>query len=240
MRTGVKSVSSILILVAVLSDMALAAGSENSKPPKQLRATRFEIKEGETASGGKLYITVGDREKKIADAVSKAWLINDGKEVVYSRRKDGAGGFENDGESLRIYDVGTGKTRKVLSEYVGIDAVMETKLSTGEGALLVRMSDGASFVSSFAVVDPKRGEVLSRAFAELTEINGDQITLAFYAEKDWDAINDERGWTNSESDKVILPRPKIRPSKTEVHDLKEVLRNKVIYNKPTNAPAARN
>ena len=234
-----KGVSSILISVALLSDVALAAPSKNSEP-KQLRATRFEIKEGEAASGGKLYITVGDKEKKIADAVSKAWLINDGKEVVYSRRKDGAGGFENDGESLRIYDLGTGKTRKILSEYVGVDAVLETRLSTGEGVLLVRMSDGASFVSSFAVVDPKRGEVLFRALAELTEINGDQITLAFYAEKDWDAINDERGWGNSESDKVILPRPRVTPSKTEVHDLKEVLRHKVIDNKPTKAPAGRN
>ena len=226
-----KRLASVLISIGLLSDVSGAAPSKNSAA-KQLRATSFVIKGGEEGSSGKLYVTVGDKEKKIADAVAKAWLIDDGRQVVYSRRKDGAGGFENDGESLRVYDLGSGKTRKILSEYVGVDALLETKLSTGESALLVRMSDGASFVSSFAVVDPKRGEVLSRAFAELTEINGDQITLAFYAEKDWDAINDERGWTNPESDKVILPRPKVAAAKTDTHDLKEVLKGNVIYNKP--------
>jgi hypothetical protein len=215
---------------------SMLAGPPKKSDSSQVRATGFEIKEGETPSRGILYVTVDDKEKKVADAVSKAWLINDGREVVYSRRKDGAGGFENDGESLRIYDLTSGKTRKILSEYVAVDAVMETKLSNGERALLVRMSDGASFVSYFAVVNPKRGEVLYRASAELAEIKGDQITLAFYREEDWDTIQEERGGTEIESDKVILPRPKMTPSKTETHDLKQVLKNKVIYNKPTNTP----
>ncbi len=230
-----KRTSSVLISLALLSDLSLATAAEKSES-KQLRVTKIEIKEGESPSRGRLYITVDEKERKIADAVSKAWIVNDGKEVVYSRRKDGAGGFENDGESLRIYNLATGKTRKILSEYVGVDAVMDTRLSTGESTLLVRMSDGASSVSYFAVVNPIRGEVLYRALAELTEINGDQITLAFYGENDWDVIQEARGGTNFEPNKVILPHPKITPSKTEMHDLKEVLGHKVIYNKPTNIP----
>jgi hypothetical protein len=223
----------------VLTSLALMSGSSPAEIPAKpeaslARATKFAIKEGESPSRGSLYITVEKKEKRIADGVSKAWLINAGKELVYSRRKDGAGGFENDGESLRIYDVATGKTRKILSEYYGVDAVAESRASTGENALLVRMSDGASSVSYFAVVDPKRGEVLYRPAAELTEIKGDQITIAFYGQEDWDTIQEERAGIEFDSDRVILPRPKLEPSRIETHDLKEVLRQKVIYNKPTN------
>jgi hypothetical protein len=228
-------IASTLIVLALSNDLSLA-GTPKKTEPNPVRATKFEIKEGETSSRGRLYVTVDEKEKKIADAVSKAWLINDDREIVYSRRKDGAGGFENDGESLRIYNFATGNTRKILSEYFAVDAVMETKVGKDESALLVRMSDGASFVSYFAVVNPKRGEVLYRASAELTEIKGDEITLAFYGDADWDAIREERVGRDFEPDKVILPQPKIAPAKIETHDLKEVLRRKVIYNKPTNTP----
>jgi hypothetical protein len=155
-----KRIAFTLIALAVLADLS-PAGTPTKTKPNQVRASRLEIKGGDSPSRGTLYLTVGGKEKKVADAVSKAWLINEGSEVAYSRRKDGAGGFENDGESLRIYDLRTGKTRKVLSEYFAVEAVMETKVSTGENALLIRMSDGASFTSYFAVVNSQRGEFFS-------------------------------------------------------------------------------
>lgn len=87
--------------------------------------------------------------------------------------------------------------------------------------------------SYFAVVDPKRGEVSYRQWAELTEIDGDNITLAFYHDEDWDAINDARGWKGGPSNQVVSTT-KVVPYKTERHDLKEVLKNRVIYNQPNN------
>jgi len=230
-----KGMALVSIALGLFCGLGHAGTSKNPEGPRRVQASKFEIKEGETSSRGHLFVTVDGKEKKIADAVSKAWLISDGREIAYSRRKDGAGGFENDGESLRICDLATGTTRKVLSEYFGVDALMEAKLSNGEAALVVRMSDGASFVSYFAVVNPKRGEVLYRASAELSEINGDQATLAFYRDEDWDTIREGRGGVEAELDKVILPKPKIVPARTETHGLKEVLRNKVIHHKPTNA-----
>ena len=129
---------------------------------KNETATKLEIvRENENASLGSLVLTVGGKEKKIADVAMKAWLINDGKEIVFSG-PDGAGGFENEGQSLRLHDVATGKTRKILSEYVSIEALMEVKLAPGETALLLKMSDGGAGASYFAVVDPKRGEVFRR------------------------------------------------------------------------------
>lgn len=229
-----KRIALLLIALSRFSQLSSGEAPAKSEPANGVHATKLEIKEDETPARGRLYLTVDGKERKIADDVARAWLIDGGRAAVYSRRQDGAGGFENDGESLRIYNVGTGKTEKILSEYVGIDAVMDVKLSNGEIALLIRMGDSASFVPYFAVVNPKRGEVLYRAAAELTEIKGDQITLAFYREEDWDTIEEERGGSEFEPDKVILPTPKIKPAKTETHDLKEVLRRKVIFNKPTN------
>lgn len=200
---------------------------------KNESATKFEIvRENENASRGSLVLTVGGKEKKITDVAMKAWLINDGKEIVFSG-PDGAGGFENEGQSLRLYDVAAGKTRKILSEYVSIDALMEVKLAPGETALLLKMSDGGAGASSFAVVDPKRGEVFRRSSAELTEIKGNSITLAIYNDNDWFAINEERGWGEAPKT-VLLKPPKVAPLKTESHDLKVILKNKVIQNKPTN------
>lgn len=198
------------------------------------RATKFEIKDSLGVNiGGALYITVGGKEQKIADQAVEAWIIDGGREIVYSGA-DGAGGFENEGQSLRIYTVASRRTQKILSEYFGIVALREVKLSTGVRALLVKMSDGGLGGSYLAVVDPRRGEVLFRHWAELTAIKGDFITLAFYNEDDWDAINQARDWTNIDPNDVLAEPTKVKASKTERHDLKKVLKNKVIFNKPWN------
>jgi hypothetical protein len=110
---------------------------------------------------------------------------------------------------------------------------MEVKLGPGETALLLKMSDGGAGASYFAVVDPKRGEVFRRPSAELTELKGNTITLAIYDDNDWFAINEERGWGEARKT-VLLKPPRVAPLKTESHDLKVILKNKVIQNKPTN------
>lgn len=204
---------------------------------QKLRATAFQIKKTTEYSGGELFITVGGKQKKIDNAAYDAWIVNGGKKVVFSGA-DGAGGFENEGQSLRIYDVKTGKTRKIMSEYTFVLGLSEVKLSTGQNALLVWLGDGGLGGSYFAVVDPKRGEVFYRKLAELTEIKGDKITLAFYKGEDWDAINDERGWDNEGNKKAIPTPTKVKPERIESHDLKDLLKNKVIYNKTNEEMAA--
>jgi hypothetical protein len=114
---------------------------KSNKPPTQFRATKFEIRNSQPGRGGKLYITVPGRERKLYDEPIEAWIINDGRQVVFSSH-DGAGGFENEGQSLRIYDVKTRRTRKILSEHVFVTAVQSVRLRTGAIALLVKMGDG--------------------------------------------------------------------------------------------------
>jgi len=198
--------------------------------PAQLTASSFRIEEPHSAAGNNLYITVGGKEKLIYDGAFDAWLINGGREIVFSGR-DGAGGFENEGQSLRIYDVATGSSRRILSEYTMVTALQAVKTSRGQTALLVKLQDGGLGGSYFAVVDPKRGEVFFRQWAEASRISGDKVTLDFFREDDFDALLGEREGPD-DSNKIIVPT-KVRPYKHETIDLKRVLRNRVIHNRPS-------
>src|SRR5262245_22431263 len=64
---------------------------------------------------GDLFVTIAGTEKKVADQAQQAWIINDGRHVVYSS-SDGAGGYENEGQSLHLYDVDTGKHKRIMSQ----------------------------------------------------------------------------------------------------------------------------
>jgi hypothetical protein len=228
------SLSFVLLTTSYFAAVPLLAKS-GQRPVGRATASSFRIVDTATSTGGKLYITVAGRERRIYNEAFEAWLINDGRDVVFSSH-DGAGGFENEGQSLRIYNVATRSVRKILSEIVGINAVQEVRLSTGATALLVAMSDGGLGGSYFAVVDPKRGEVFFRRWAEVTAINGDHVSLAMFRADDFDAINDERGWKPGPSNQVIS-KTKVTPYKTETHDLKRLIRNRVIYNRRPNLTA---
>ena len=203
------------------------------------KASAVEIK-GETAEAyeGKLYITVNGKPRKISDAARDAWIINGGKEVVFSWANRERG-FEAEGESLSVYDVKTRKTRNVMDESTAVTGLSEVKLSNGKTALLVSLSDGGLGASYFAVVDPQRGQVLSENFTELTQIKADKIKLAFYENhEDWDAINQERTWEFQRSQSALAKPTKVKPAKTQILDLKEILKNKVIYNQTNEEMAA--
>ena len=166
---------------------------------------------------GPVYVTVNGKEMKIADEALAAWLINGGRQVVYSGR-DGAGGFENEGQSLRVYDAQSGKTKKVLSEYVGVDKVTDVKTSGGKIALLVEMVDGGLGASYLAVVDPLRGEVFYRRWVKILSRNGDIVKIGHYAEDYWPEMDENQN-------------AKVRPRKIEKFNLSAVLKNRIIVNK---------
>ena len=166
---------------------------------------------------GPLYVTIGGRERKIAEVALEAWIIQGGRKVVYSGT-DGAGGFEDEGQSLRAFDARTGKVRKILSEYVGVNEVTEVTTRTGKTALLVDMSDGGLGASYLAVVDPERGQVFFRRWARIISRQGDTIVIGHYTEDDWAALNEDRN-------------KQIKPYKKERQNLSAILKRRVIYNK---------
>lgn len=219
----------LLVLFCVGPMLFVWPVAAQRKSTRQLRASSFRLEKHQHDLAHDLFITVNGRERKVTTKALHAWLIDEGRSVVYSGA-DGSGGFENEGESLRIYDVRTRSIRKILSEFVAVWAIQEVRLSTGQLALLVRMADGGLGGSYFAVVDPKRGQVMYRRWAEVTKIDGDRITLAFYRADDWEKINEPRSPDWGDRNQVIA-HTEVKPVKIERHDLKRVLRGKVIYNK---------
>ncbi len=166
---------------------------------------------------GSLFAMIGGTEKKITDHAQQAWIINRGRHVLYSS-SDGAGGYENEGQSLHLYDVDTGNQKRILSHYFMVQTVKEVVTSKNKRALLVTMEDGGLGASYVAVVDPWRGEVFFRRWARILADKGDTLVLGFYKEDDWGEPE----------------ASKVRPYKTERYNLNSLLRRSLIVNKKEN------
>ena len=199
----------IVVLLIVSAVYVPATNAQTSEP----RATKVRIAMRDIY--GALFVTIAETEKKVTDQAQQAWIINGGRHVVYSS-DDGAGGFENEGQSLHLYDVDTGNHKQIMSEYFMVETVKEVITRNKKRALLVTMADGGLGASYLAVVDPWRGEVFFRRWVQILSSKGDTIVLGFYRESDWGDIAEGK---------------KVRPYKRERHNLNSLLRRRVIVNK---------
>ena len=181
---------------------------------------------------GNLKILVKGKEVNLNENVGLAKIINGGKDIIYDGGiNSGSGGYENEGETLWIYNVKHKNKRKVLSAYYMIDALFEAKLSNGKSAIVVRMSDGGAGNSYISVVDPNRGEVFFRKLAEVIEIKGDNITLGIFESESWDydATTEEDKFKRK--DNIFLLKTSPKPNKKEKYNLKKIIENnEVIFN----------
>lgn len=128
---------------------------------------------------GQVVTMIDGQERVIADEAWNAWIIEEGRAVVYSG-SDGAGGFENEGQSLWRYDAATGGKRKLMAEFFMIRKVVEAQSRSGETALLVTMMDGGLGAPHVAVVDPKRGQVWRQQMARFVGVRNGNIAVALY------------------------------------------------------------
>ena len=200
-----------IVLLLIVSGVYERANAQRSEP----RATNVRIAVRDTDIYGPLFVTIAGAEEKVTDQAQQAWIINDGRHVVYSS-SEGAGGFENEGQSLHLYDLNKRNHKKIMSEYFMVQKVHEVITSNKKRALLVTMEDGGLGASYLAVVDPWRGEVFFRRWVRLLANNGDIIVLGFYRENDWGDLAEGK---------------KVRPYKTERLNLKTLLLRPVIVNK---------
>jgi hypothetical protein len=212
-ESRMKSCQRIVLTIAVIALLSVSpvyvAGNARSSGQ---RATKVRIEMRDIY--GALFVTIGGKEKKITDQAQQAWIINRGRHVVYSS-SEGAGGYENEGQSLHLYDVDTGNQKRIMSHYFMVQTVKEVVTSKNKRALLVTMEDGGLGASYVAVVDPMRGEVFFRRWARILASKVDTIVLGFYKEEDWGE----------------LEASKVRPYKTERHNLNSLLLRSVIVNK---------
>ncbi|HZI17148.1 MAG TPA: hypothetical protein VEY09_01005 [Pyrinomonadaceae bacterium] len=204
-----------ILLIGSLSFLAVVAGAQGGRRADSPQvSTAARVESAGDASPGTLYVTVGGRERKVADKAIRVWVVEDGRRVVYSG-PDGAGGYENEGQSLRAFDPATGSSRKIMSAYHMIDDVTEVKTRGGKTALLVRMSDGGLGANYVSVVDPERGEVFFRRWARVVSRSGDTVVLGHYREADWEKFHQNEN-------------ANVRPYRTERVNLGTVLRRRVI------------
>lgn len=187
--------------------------------------TKFRFEEKER-NGNILYATIDGKEEKISEATFEAWITNDGKEIVYSGAEDDNG----EAISLRIYDIKTRQTLKAI--FVGaayfFTALKEIKLSNGKRLLILTTGDEVAGATHIWIVDPNRGAIFYRDSAILTKLKGDVITLAFFRDRNWQTINEE---DDPESQNSVFTKTKVKPFKTQIVDLKKILKNKVIDTK---------
>ena len=114
-------------------------------------------------------------ETKVADGVWKEWLLPSG--VLYAG-SDGAGGFENEGQSLWHLDLNTGAKRKILAEVFPIENVRQVRSSSGRLAYVLSMRDGGLGAPHVAVADPARGLVWRQTVAEVRAIRNGRLAVA--------------------------------------------------------------
>lgn len=117
----------------------------------------------------------------VSDSAYRVWKLDAGSLVAVSGL-DGAGGYENEGQSLTVIDMSTGTRRRVLADYFPIVRVELLEVS-GRRALLVHMRDGGQGGLHVSVVDPKRGQVF-RALHALGRISGAQILVSGFGDGD--------------------------------------------------------
>ena len=200
-----------IVLVVLLIGSAVYVPAKNAQTSEHRVTVRIAMRD----IYGALFVTIAGTEKKVTDQAQQAWIINGGRHVVYSS-SEGAGGYENEGQSLHLYDVKTGNHKRIMSHYFMVETVKEVITSNTKRALLVTLEDGGLGASYLAVVDPWRGEVFFRRWVRILTNKGDTLVLGFYRESDWGDMVEGK---------------KVRPYKKERHNLKTLLRRPVIVNK---------
>ena len=136
---------------------------------------------------GRLFVVVGKTECKVSDDALKAWILRGGKQVIFST-PGGVGGFENEGQSLHLYDLVSDTQRVVLSEYFSIGAVLDLLTQTGQRAVIVEMHDGGLGASHIAIVDRHRGEVFVEQKAKVMSRTGHIVVLGYFHDEEWEAL----------------------------------------------------
>lgn len=136
----------------------------------------LRIAPGSTGLGGTLTANIDGRDVTLAEDAVKAWVLARGRLIAWSA-PDGAGGFENEGQALYVYDVQARASRKVAAEYF----MIESARTLDHGSLLaLTMQDGGLGASHLAIVHADRGLVYHAPLARIVAICGDELTVAHY------------------------------------------------------------
>jgi len=135
-----------------------------------------------TFGTGRAVVTlIGGDSVIVSDSAVRAWAFAKSGLVAVSGL-DGAGGYENEGQSLTAVDLTSGNRRVVVADYFAIVRV-ELVSAGATSALLVHMRDGGAGSVHVTVVDPQRGQVF-RATNALGHIEGARVIVSSFGDGD--------------------------------------------------------
>jgi hypothetical protein len=156
-----------------LDSMPVRPGASVARVAVRRDTTSFSV--------GRAVVTLASGDTiVVSDSAFRAWKL--GGSLVAVSGLDGAGGFENEGQSLTVIDVASGARRRVLADYFPIVRVELLQVGTHRG-VLVHMRDGGQGSLHVTVVDPARGQVF-RALHALGRIAGGSILVSGYGDSD--------------------------------------------------------
>ncbi len=140
--------------------------------------TAVSVLGGGGIDGGPLVVTWSTLESDtIPVAALRAWVTDNGSEIAWVGR-DGAGGYENEGEALHLSPADApAEDRLVVRENFMIEDVHDLRWSGDGRLLLIRMRDGGAGNPHITVVHPLRGPVY-RAVNAVVAQEGDNLLVA--------------------------------------------------------------
>ena len=129
------------------------------RPRKVATAARVEATE--PGKPGRVIGTVNGKDDVFSDAGFKAWVVDEGRTVLYSA--PGEGGYEGEGQTLmKVALTCDCKPKPVVSEPLRIDNVREVMDKGDRPLWVMELSDGGAGIGHVAVVDPMRNLVILR------------------------------------------------------------------------------
>jgi len=176
------------VLLLELAGMCLLVQGQDACPKAGIAGEITQVRIlSQQFKPGALLISSDGTECRLANAAFKAWIISRGRHVAFSTA-GGAGGYENEGQQLHLYDAPAGKERRILSSPFVIDAVRELKTRAGEVTLLVEMRDGGLGASHVAIVDPRGGQIFAAQKVKVLSGEGPVLKLGFFHDADWETL----------------------------------------------------
>ncbi|MHB1000349.1 MAG: YbaY family lipoprotein [Armatimonadota bacterium] len=133
---------------------------------------------------GRLVARWNAREVIVSNYAIRSWQLGSNANTVFYSSLDGAGGFENEGQSLWRYDIDTGKRTKLVTDYFMINKVVSSPSRTGRRALLISMSDGGLGAPHVIIADPVRGAVWRYRLARFVGIRNGRAAVGLYRAHD--------------------------------------------------------
>lgn len=176
------------LLAAALVLVPQAKHDDRPNDPTLATAVWVQFMIGERT--GEAMARIGDRGISVGSGALRVWLLDDGKFVGYST-PEGAGGYENEGEALFLYDIRAKHCQEALREVFPIQEVVTARSRAGRLFFVVRMRDGGLGAPHLGIVYQRRGYVWRAPFTELVLIEGGRAMIAQYKPRETDH---SEGW----------------------------------------------